>query len=217
MERKRITCPETAHLEEVDLDRTPLGIVIAGCSRFSPRGAVDCPRDCAARLDRRVRRDRDDHSERVLVVSSGDDGRTAEIARMLAHDLTTDGLIVEVADLDRGAAPPPSDYEAVVIVSPVRFRRFARSAIAYVEAHRGELSAMPGFWISVSPSAGASSRSLDRMFRRTGWLPTRSVTFTRPGWLARRIGDPAALAESPRIHDLAIAIADDLPVIESAI
>lgn len=53
MERKRITCPETFHLELIDYERTPLGVVIDGCSRFLPRCAVGCSRLCAAMMDRR--------------------------------------------------------------------------------------------------------------------------------------------------------------------
>jgi hypothetical protein len=56
MERKRITCPETSHLELIDYEQTPLGIVIAGCSRFLPRCSLACSRECAACLDRRSRR-----------------------------------------------------------------------------------------------------------------------------------------------------------------
>jgi hypothetical protein len=48
-----ITCPETAHLEMIDFDDTPVGCVISACSRFRPAGAVSCPRTCAARMDRR--------------------------------------------------------------------------------------------------------------------------------------------------------------------
>lgn len=48
-----ITCPETAHLEMIEYEQTPYGIVIAACSRFRPACAVNCPRTCAARLDRR--------------------------------------------------------------------------------------------------------------------------------------------------------------------
>jgi hypothetical protein len=48
-----ITCPETAHLELIEYDDTPCGMVIAACSRFRPACAVRCPRTCAARLDRR--------------------------------------------------------------------------------------------------------------------------------------------------------------------
>ena len=48
-----ITCPETAHLELIECEETPFGLVIARCSRFRPACAVTCPRTCAARLDRR--------------------------------------------------------------------------------------------------------------------------------------------------------------------
>jgi hypothetical protein len=51
MERKRITCPETSHVELIDLERTPLGILIAGCSRFLPRCQMTCTRRCAAFMD----------------------------------------------------------------------------------------------------------------------------------------------------------------------
>jgi len=58
MERKRITCPETSTLELIDYEPTPLGVLIAGCSRFLPRCAVSCSRECAVRMDGRARRDR---------------------------------------------------------------------------------------------------------------------------------------------------------------
>jgi hypothetical protein len=61
MERKRITCPETTHLELIDIDRTPFGALIAGCSRFLPRCAMGCSRECAVHLDHRGRRPR--HTE----------------------------------------------------------------------------------------------------------------------------------------------------------
>jgi hypothetical protein len=208
MERKRITCPETARLEEIDLEHTPLGTVIAGCSRFSPRCAVECGRECTARMDRHDRRDRDDHTERVLVACTGTDAQTAAISRALADELGRDQLIVEVADLDRGIPPAPADYEAVVIAAPVRFGRLARSARTYVEAHRRALSAMPGFLISVRRSR--ASRSLDRVLAGARWQPTMGVTLERPGWLARQLGDPDTLVDSARIHELALAIADEL-------
>ncbi len=48
-----ITCPETAHLELIECEQTPFGLVIARCSRFRPASTVTCSRTCAARLDRR--------------------------------------------------------------------------------------------------------------------------------------------------------------------
>lgn len=53
-----VTCPETAHLERIDLDVHPLGILILDCSAFgsSCPDCPGCPRTCAARLDRRLAR-----------------------------------------------------------------------------------------------------------------------------------------------------------------
>ncbi len=48
-----ITCPETAHLELIEYEDTEFGCVISACSRFRPACVVNCPRTCAARMDRR--------------------------------------------------------------------------------------------------------------------------------------------------------------------
>lgn len=50
-----ITCPETAHLELIECEDTPFGMLIAGCSRFRPACLVECARTCTALLDRRAR------------------------------------------------------------------------------------------------------------------------------------------------------------------
>lgn len=64
MERKLVTCPETAHLEEIEYETSPCGMLIASCTRFRPRGDVECARECAARMDRRSRPDADTDAER---------------------------------------------------------------------------------------------------------------------------------------------------------
>jgi hypothetical protein len=46
-----VTCPESAHLEEITFEAHPLGVLIRKCSAL--RGCNECPRTCAARLDRR--------------------------------------------------------------------------------------------------------------------------------------------------------------------
>jgi hypothetical protein len=48
-----VTCPESAHLERIELEVHPLGILIKRCTAFEGR-CIDCPRTCAARLDRRL-------------------------------------------------------------------------------------------------------------------------------------------------------------------
>ncbi|HWU88133.1 MAG TPA: hypothetical protein VN253_12690 [Kofleriaceae bacterium] len=71
-----VTCPETARVEIVEHDETPCGTLILGCSSFGAHCAMDCPRTCAARLDRR--RDREPRAEGELeerVLEVGDDLR----------------------------------------------------------------------------------------------------------------------------------------------
>jgi hypothetical protein len=59
MQRKLVTCPDSAHLEEIEYDETSCGMVITACSRYA-RGELRCARVCAARLDRRSRTTNDD-------------------------------------------------------------------------------------------------------------------------------------------------------------
>lgn len=54
---KLVTCPDSAHLEMIVYEDTPLGMLIDACTRFGPGCAMDCPRTCAARFDRRERTD----------------------------------------------------------------------------------------------------------------------------------------------------------------
>lgn len=50
-----VTCPETAHLEQIVYEDHPLGMLIHACTRFEPACAMRCQRTCAARLDRKWR------------------------------------------------------------------------------------------------------------------------------------------------------------------
>ena len=52
--RKLVTCPETAHIEQIEyLEHPALGTLILGCSRFKSHCQLACERICAERLDRR--------------------------------------------------------------------------------------------------------------------------------------------------------------------
>jgi len=52
---KQVTCPESAHLEMIEFEDSPLGVLITACTRFKPGCPMSCSRTCAARLDRRDR------------------------------------------------------------------------------------------------------------------------------------------------------------------
>jgi hypothetical protein len=217
MERKIVDCPETQKREEIDFERTPCGIVIAGCSRFEPRCAVACGARCAAVLDR-DRRGVDDLDPRVLVVYAGGYGRTRALAEALAVHLSRDRLTVEVADADE-AVPPPADYDAVVIGSYVRRGRHPRSVIEYISRHGDALAAMPAFFFSVG-----ENDDLHREWRATGWLPNATAVFEAPrdgrgplralaSWL--RSGEvsveDARFADGPAVRDFALKIAENIP------
>jgi hypothetical protein len=87
MESMLITCPESAHLERIAYEDHPLGLLIAGCSRFRPTCAVTCGRTCAARLDQRGQREpafeEDEEDTRLSMPAEaflhwlGEDGATA--------------------------------------------------------------------------------------------------------------------------------------------
>jgi menaquinone-dependent protoporphyrinogen IX oxidase len=201
MERKRITCPETGHLEEIDVERAPAGLLIDGCSRFQPRSALACTRECAKRMDRREHLDIEGH-ERILVVISGLHAQTSRIGEAIADALRQDNFVVELATLEAGGMPPLEDYDGVVIGAPVRLGERARVLGDYVRAHRDTLAAMSGFFFAVGSCRELTADEyIERVAQSTGWQPTGSASF---------LDDQ----EVPRteIHELAERISDEIPV-----
>jgi len=183
-EKKRVTCPETGHLEEVELERTPLGVVVTGCSRFRD-GVPTCPRECARRMDRRDRIDVENR-ERVLLVLANLHDDAAQVATMLAEDLAADRMTVELAELGAHHTPPLADYDAVIIGARVRLGRHDRAVIDYIREHRGTLATLPAFFYSVG-GHGVLDRDTyaHRMTRRTGWKPTATTSFADASPLQR--------------------------------
>jgi Flavodoxin domain len=197
--RLLLTCPETAHLEEVELEPTPLGVVIVGCSRYR-EGNLSCPRECARRMDRRVHLDVDGR-ERVLLVLADLDDAAADVGRALAAQLGADGFTTEVAALGAPPLPPFAEYDAVVIGACVRWGWHDRALIGAIREQRRALEARPAFFYSVG---GVDTRGVDaytsRMTRRTGWVPTSGATFA---------SNPAARGQA--VQDFARRISEGVP------
>ena len=198
-ERKRITCPETGLLEQVELDSTPLGHLVTCCGR-NPDRELACGRECARRMDHRDRADLDDR-ERVLVILASLRDDAASIASALASHLADDCLAVELAELGTRSTPPLEDYDAVVIGAQVRFGRHARATIDYIREHLQALAAIPAFFYSVG-GHGVFNRDgyIQRMTRRTSWHPTVAATFA-----------DATAVQQPDIRLFAQQIADEIP------
>jgi hypothetical protein len=197
--RKPITCPLTGHLETVELEHTPLGLVVDRCSRVSPSEHVACTRECSRRLDLRERAGDDAVTERVLVLYA-DAARGRPPADALASALREDGLIVEVAVVHAGTAPPPQDYDGVVLVAPLRMWGYPRSLTSYMREHVRALEAMPTWFVSISRGGGVRA---ERLWQEVGWCPPELAGF-----------DGGAL--EPRAHELARMISDDIPALDLA-
>jgi len=50
-----VTCPETAELENIGYDDSPLGMLIVSCTRYASPCALGCSRGCARHIDLRAR------------------------------------------------------------------------------------------------------------------------------------------------------------------
>lgn len=54
MRLMHVTCPESAHLETLEVEHHPLGMLVGACTHY-PGGEPACTRRCAALLDRKER------------------------------------------------------------------------------------------------------------------------------------------------------------------
>lgn len=200
-ERRLVTCPETGHLEELELEDTPLGLVVVGCSRFTGT-ELRCPRECTRRMDRRDRKERDVR-DRVLVVVDRLEEDAASVASQLASFLLADGLVVEVASIASHAVPPLQDYDAVVIGGHARFGRISPAVADYVRRNQPELRELPAFLFSVGGRVLLDRLGpARRLTQQTGWRPTAVESF----------GDAGPLQHSD-VRAFARAIADEVPAV----
>ena len=202
MERKCVTCPETGHLAQIDVEQTVRGRVILDCSQFHPPHSVRCTRECARRMDRRDQLQLElDDRERVLVLLAASHEPTARIADILAEYLKADDLVVDHATLGKGAPPPFADYDAAVIGAPAGLHGHGGRLADYVHAHAAELDAMPVFVFAVGHAGRRDPDAyLAHLTRQIGWRPAGTAT----------VHDDVANPR-PAIAEFARQIADDIP------
>jgi hypothetical protein len=209
MERKLITCPGYAHLEEIEMERTPCGILIGSCTRFSPPSAVTCARECAVLMDRRDRLRAPDHRERVLLLYADDHAH--RLAEQLAAVLGADDLVVELADAEMPSAPAPQDYGAVVVIAPVRRRRLARASAEYVSSHRDALTGIPWYFVPIS------TRSAEDLPAGEAAASVSSSTGSTPRYAAAiSMHTRSSTTLDQHIRALAEKIADEIPNVDSS-
>ena len=120
---------------------------------------------------------------RILVVFASSNGQTHLIADAIAGHLRNAGHGVELSDALAGGAPPPEDYDAVIVGSRVRMGRHANEIVEYVVANRYALSRIPSAFFSVSMAAAAPHRGpdpegyMETLFGAANWRPERFAAF----------------------------------------
>lgn len=144
---------------------------------------------------------------RVLVTYHSSEGQSALIAERIAEGLRAEGAAVDLFEV--GHAPPPGDYDGVVLGDSVHAGRHSRALARYIAKHGDELDAMPValFQTSLTSSqddaehTAEAHRLLHRLLDGTGLEPdivglfAGALAYTRYGWLKRRLMRRIAASE----------------------
>lgn len=86
---------------------------------------------------------------KILIVVASKHGSTREIAEAMGEEMRAAG---HEADLfDAGEAPPPHEYDGVIVGSAVYMGRWMAEAQTYVEAHSAALKELPVWLFSSGP------------------------------------------------------------------
>jgi menaquinone-dependent protoporphyrinogen IX oxidase len=133
-----------------------------------------------------------------LVIYASGQEHAGIIANAIAVRIRSHGLRAEIGDASCGVMPPPQDYDAVVLGSPVGFGPKTRLIASYIRDHRDALAEVPAalFTISASgtPRDGDLSEFLAELLRSTRWQPDFTAAFAageplpRGGWIGRLVG-----------------------------
>lgn len=114
MPLKYVTCPETAHLELLDLDHHPLGTLVNSCSRFLPGCELECTRSCAMLLDRRLRA-RGESLASSLASSLTSSPASLSIGDETRHDLDLETVFAQQRSGSGSGSRSGADLEAPAV------------------------------------------------------------------------------------------------------
>jgi menaquinone-dependent protoporphyrinogen oxidase len=136
---------------------------------------------------------------RILVVYHSAEGQTARIANRLRAVLEQEAL--DVTCLTTDVAPPPDEFDGVVVGDSIHAGQHSKQLNDYVSEHVERLNAMPAalFQVSLtsaddSPESAAEAGALvAKLLDATGFDPdlvarfAGALAYTRYGWMKRRL------------------------------
>jgi menaquinone-dependent protoporphyrinogen oxidase len=119
----------------------------------------------------------------VLVTYATSNGRTAQLAEIVAAGLRGAGCAVQVRSA-RGVREPVDDFDLVVVGSPWRGGRWHRDTRRFLKRHADELRRVPVAVFASGAPVGGSTTVGRAFLRRTRLAPVASAVFggtNRPG------------------------------------
>jgi menaquinone-dependent protoporphyrinogen oxidase len=134
-----------------------------------------------------------------LIVFHTSEGQTGKIAERVASVLREHGDTVDVYEVE--AAPPPDDYDGVVVGDSIHAVKHSRPLVHYLGAHVDALNSMPSALFQVcltsaNPDAEHTATAhelVQQLLDRTGFDPDAiglfagALVYTQYGWLKRHV------------------------------
>lgn len=116
----------------------------------------------------------------ILIGFSSHHGQTEKIAGRIGEHLRAMGHEVDLANFEaKTAAPPPQDYDVVVLGTRIEFGKSAPSFGEYVRRHRAALSEIPTALFAVSMAASSPGPDPDgylaKICRELAWEPAQRI------------------------------------------
>ncbi len=115
----------------------------------------------------------------VLIVYATREGQTEKIARRIADVIRSRGSAVVLVDADQPPVYDTSQFDGIIVGSPVRAQGYLRSVVRFVRQHRQALERVPSAFFSVglalasktSDGRAQTHEVVDKFIRNTGWRP----------------------------------------------
>jgi menaquinone-dependent protoporphyrinogen oxidase len=122
---------------------------------------------------------------RILVVYASKHGHTEKIAARIAEAAEAAGAGVDLHRVDMAVEVQPGGYDAVVVGASVHAGKHQKEVADWAQAHATTMNGMPSAFFSVCLTAAedteesrtATRQYVDEFLERTGWTPTKAVTF----------------------------------------
>ncbi|WP_329602019.1 menaquinone-dependent protoporphyrinogen IX dehydrogenase [Sansalvadorimonas verongulae] len=136
---------------------------------------------------------------RHLILYASHDGQTASIARAISKTMSAEGLDITLSNIEeKEDSVTLSDFDSVLIGSPIRYGHHLPAARKFIENHQSFLNAVESGFFSVNLTARKpekqdpdTNRYMQRFLKTCPWKPgylgvlAGSLQYSRYRWFDR--------------------------------